>query len=732
MEIARQIETHDAVLVQGPPGTGKTHTIANLMGHFLAQGKSILVTSNRQKALQVLKSQLPEQLQNLCVAVLDDSRKDMESSIDGITEYTSGHTQEEVARAAEEDRQKRAEIIEQLAKVRKKIFQMQTMEYKPFVFAGQNIMPIEAARFLAEHKNELDDIPGQIAQGKLLPLSFEELTKLYQTNVTITAEEEKELLTELPSPTSLASPMDGKKWFLDVEARKREIFAEANKLGLEVVFTKDGLDLVSKDKANRQFHLLGVVQEKAEALLQYLQDFGEIEDWQTAAVIDGKQGGAVKERWQMLCDSILSLQDFSNQNSNKLFGKQIEFSTVADFPLKETIEKMRELYATEGKISRLKRLFHKEYQKVEDIVKINAHPIKSVEDCEVVLIYLEHKERMQICGSYWQNLMKENDVPSFDKLNDGKEPEIFAAQNIVPQIQRMLDWCDHDFEQLRNLLKECGIEPDTIFTYSSFETMNARLKSIMHSIAKEIPALARIQLAESKLCVVQNKIHAMEEKLIETSIDGSEICCQLRDAWQNADVEGYAKTYHTLEELYRKYDMQHMRQEYLARLYAVAPIWAANIQRRSGVYGQETVPENIFEAWRCKQYWQFIEDLQKNLLDELEEKSHFLSSKYRKSTAKLAEDMAWLHLLALTNEDPRLMQNLRTWKGVTKQLGRGTGKQAPLYRAQAKKLMAECQKAVPAWIMPLGTVMNQLEPGKNHFVGMEASPFLYILLDWLV
>src|SRR5260370_42121600 len=37
LEIARRLERNNAVLVQGPPGTGKTHTIANLIGHLLAQ-----------------------------------------------------------------------------------------------------------------------------------------------------------------------------------------------------------------------------------------------------------------------------------------------------------------------------------------------------------------------------------------------------------------------------------------------------------------------------------------------------------------------------------------------------------------------------------------------------------------------------------------------------------------------------------------------------------------------
>src|SRR6266446_6725847 len=51
VRIARQLEEYGGVLVQGPPGTGKTHTIGNLVGHLLAQGKSVLVTSHTTKAL---------------------------------------------------------------------------------------------------------------------------------------------------------------------------------------------------------------------------------------------------------------------------------------------------------------------------------------------------------------------------------------------------------------------------------------------------------------------------------------------------------------------------------------------------------------------------------------------------------------------------------------------------------------------------------------------------------
>ena len=70
-EIAARLGMSNAVLVQGPPGTGKSHTIANLLGYLLAQGKTVLVTAHTTKALRVLRGQLDEALQPLCLSVLD-------------------------------------------------------------------------------------------------------------------------------------------------------------------------------------------------------------------------------------------------------------------------------------------------------------------------------------------------------------------------------------------------------------------------------------------------------------------------------------------------------------------------------------------------------------------------------------------------------------------------------------------------------------------------------------
>src|SRR5437870_6495623 len=92
IRIARQLEEHGGVLVQGPPGTGKTHTIGNLIGHLLAQGKSVLVTSHTTKALRMVRHHIVPELRPLCVSVLEsdlDSRKQLESAVGSIAERLS-------------------------------------------------------------------------------------------------------------------------------------------------------------------------------------------------------------------------------------------------------------------------------------------------------------------------------------------------------------------------------------------------------------------------------------------------------------------------------------------------------------------------------------------------------------------------------------------------------------------------------------------------------------------
>ena len=59
-EVIRKIEENDFLAVYGPPGTGKSQTIVNVAAHLIANGKSVLVASRMDKAVDVVAERLNE------------------------------------------------------------------------------------------------------------------------------------------------------------------------------------------------------------------------------------------------------------------------------------------------------------------------------------------------------------------------------------------------------------------------------------------------------------------------------------------------------------------------------------------------------------------------------------------------------------------------------------------------------------------------------------------------
>ena len=129
LAIAHEVEHNNVVLVQGPPGTGKTHTIANLLGHFLSQGKRVLVTSHTTKALSVVKDLLPKEIQPLCVTMLGD-RKDLEqTSSELITRLTRLNVEDLEARIRALGLE-RHRLGTALADRRRRIFEQRRIEHE--------------------------------------------------------------------------------------------------------------------------------------------------------------------------------------------------------------------------------------------------------------------------------------------------------------------------------------------------------------------------------------------------------------------------------------------------------------------------------------------------------------------------------------------------------------------------------------------------------------------------
>ena len=60
LNVVRNVENTKLVSVFGPPGTGKSQTIVNLVAHLIANGKTVLVASRMDKAVDVVAERLNE------------------------------------------------------------------------------------------------------------------------------------------------------------------------------------------------------------------------------------------------------------------------------------------------------------------------------------------------------------------------------------------------------------------------------------------------------------------------------------------------------------------------------------------------------------------------------------------------------------------------------------------------------------------------------------------------
>ncbi|WP_028934838.1 AAA domain-containing protein [Pseudonocardia spinosispora] len=104
------LRTETGVVVQGPPGTGKTHTIANLISALLARGQRVLVTSQKDQALRVLRDKIPPELRTLCVLLAGGSKDaavELEQGIDALSAAVASTDEGQLhkqVRALEEER----------------------------------------------------------------------------------------------------------------------------------------------------------------------------------------------------------------------------------------------------------------------------------------------------------------------------------------------------------------------------------------------------------------------------------------------------------------------------------------------------------------------------------------------------------------------------------------------------------------------------------------------------
>lgn len=701
MQIIRRLERSGSVIVQGPPGTGKTHTIGNLIGHLLAQGKSILVTAQTAKALRVLRDKVPETLRPLCVSVLgsdQDARSQLESSIGSITERLTSDTSETLIGKSRTFGDERRKLLSSSRELTHKLKEALENEYREIYAGGKRYSPSDAARFVAANEAGHSWLPSPVKLGADIGLSEEEIVRLYALGATHTAQEEQDARCPLPDLASLPS----ERQFQTMVSEHRALL------------TRD-----ISDGADRWRQTGGVSDDLGEIAKELATEFSDDllrQAWRPHAIVAGMRSGSEREAWEMLVASIDRAAEANGKHSLVLHHRpRLSESMPIHKQLQVTAE-IKEHLANGGKLGFLHLATRSEWRQLIKTVSVTAgqpsHPehfdaIGRLADLEASRLELE---------DLWNALVGARSGALFASM--APSPEM-SCRALLPEIRRCLNWHSKVWEPLAATLKDAGLKLDEMLAAQPREASQTSEYLLIESLAANIlPPLLADEAARRRLkeCEVWFERLANLSAQVDPSAPDRGCAGRLVAAARSLDPEAYASALEYARRLHSVKPLVMERDAMLAKLRLFAPGWAEQIAHRVPPHDGGTVPGDYRKAWTWRQLHDELSGRDKLDAQALQRDIDKAHDTLRQVTQWLIEAKAWGKQLERLQGNNAVRQALLGWLDTAKRLV--STKQADKRQtllSEGRKLMRRCSEAVPVWIMPIPILAENFDPRTTRF-----------------
>ncbi len=705
LQLARQIEHKDVVLVQGPPGTGKTHTIANLLGHLLAQGKRVLVTSHTSKALRVLRDKVPENIQPLCVSVLDDaarSRRELEYAVQAIAERmqegTSNHLKNATRFAHE-----RASILQKIQQARISQRLCVRQEYEPIVVGGESIEPSQAAREVRTGAQIHAWIPGPLLPselGKVCPLSTADLKWLYASQSRISDYDEQQLMEGLPVPDGLPDVAK----FTALLQERQQCQTHARQL-VNPIWSG------CRASAAALKHLITL----ATAAQEDLQRLSKPGDWLLALVEAGSHE-KMPLVWRELQEHAAQVQALYNQSRSSL----LNHSPFLPEPLRtaQNLVYLKEitLHLAQGSGLSVFQLPFKvhlsgNWKPLLEQAECNDQKATQTNQFEALAHYLElHLARAHLCRR-WARQVEVIGGPALPQ----QQPEK-VADDWLNYITDTLGWFSRRWQPLMDDTAKLGrpwVEVE--FYVPPPAVPHPRLTRAMlltknYLLPEWNGHLARLRVEEIKR-EVSSYIDSLQTEFPEAG--GQGVVAKISDALVDGDVEAYAAAYAELEHLQSLEGEHDLRYQLLGKLAQGATQWRLEFKRRSaGFDGPLAEDKDPMAAWRWRQLNDELANRSKLDAGAIAREIEQLTTALNQVTSELIEARCWARQLSIAE---KFRLHLVGWLDTIRKIGKGTGKNVEFYRNEARLQLKQGQRAVPVWIMPLAEVFRSLSVEESRF-----------------
>ena len=700
IRIAQQLEEHGGVLVQGPPGTGKTHTIGNLVGHLLAQGKSVLVTSHTTKALRMVRHHIVPELRPLCVSVLEsdlDSRKQLESAVGSIAERLSRADASSLEMEAKKLETERLDLLKKLSEIRSRHADARADEYREIAIGGKSWAPADGARQVVQDKEVHGWIPGPAAVAPL-PVSSGELADLYRTGVSISREDENELTGHLPELHDLPRADD-------FEAS----VSERNRLGLEDLGLRSDLwESNATQNSPEEIEVLSA------ALVQAVEPLSGKDKWKLAAVYAGKYGDVHRQPWDQLVSFVrLVHREAANaQESFVKYGPEAIGSSAVKGQERISSEILAHLEEG-GKLGSITLFTHKAWSQFLEQTKVNKARPRLPEHFQTLRQFFRLKGLREDLGARWDRQVAALGTPHSGEM--GEELEKTLLQ-FCDAIEQCLDWQKNTWLPLQHQLEDLGFQWDKFLAERpAVVGSEGELARIHLAVTDALLPILDSRFKKLRLLQLEEEFRDLKSrlKLVARVAKASKVINQLLTGVTDENPNRYREAYEHLLELKSKQADLDLRRTLLAKLETAAPAWAEAIRNRTGVHGRGEPPRDVASAWTWRQLNDELDRRSSVSLEALQTKSEKLREQLRRATVELIDKRSWGSQARRTSSRQR--QALVGWLDTIRRIGKGHGIRVSLLRTEAARKMSECRGAVPVWVMPLSRVVENFDPRMTRF-----------------
>lgn len=697
-EIAARLMKANAVLVQGPPGTGKTHTIGNLLGYLLSQGKTVLVTAHTTKALRVLRRQVDDALQPLAISVLEsdaESQAQLSRAAQDIAERLSCSDAASLRREAGVLRDKRRKLLENKELLRRQLRDARFSEVEEVVIGGEGLSPIEVAKRVRADEERDGWIPGPLQPGILCPLADAEIRQLYSSQGILAPADEAQLAISQPALTQLVTPADFR--LLAEERAGASLRAQAHRPEL---WSEHAVASYTTTQ----------LQDLHQRVRQAATILAETQTWLREVLFAGWVGEGLQEAWHDLLVGIETLASEAGKAHRLIMAYGPELPQ--DRPLDEVTLLLSDIVAfleSGGTFGLKTKLTRRAWHHLVESCRVEGHEPRTLDEFRALHAKAQLEQHRSRLAARWHRTIESLGGPTAESL--GRSPER-TAQSYAAEIRTRLDWRKTVWEPLIGELRTAGFRWDTwLAAHPPVPGEHGELARVQRAGSHGLVEIVEAQAARLKQAELSADLQTQRTYLAGfPQSDLASVLLQAQDTWNVDNYEEACRELARLEGLRKVYEG---RIVLLDKLEASAPGWSHAIAGRSKLHDVSQPPGDTAAAWRWRQWLQELDRRASVSMTALQERLDQTEDELRLVAGQIIEHETWAAQRDRTGLQTQ--QALLGFVQTLRKVGKGTGKRVPELLRQARQLLASARRAVPVWIMPLNRVYESFDPRNTKF-----------------